>query len=304
MGSWGTRRDRRRPWTAPRSITRQAPENPPAEQTTNIERAGLRPRWVWAGFVVFPGGVRPSGTTTGAMPPRLRHQRAGWRFELRVASWSKSARVTSSASPHLIHRESVAPDGGAGVKVVAVSAPVLHRYRRPWFSAATMTAVVRRTPGRHARLRLFTQTATWLRLARPSLVRMCCTWFLGGLAPIPPAARRSHGWSTPGPPALPPPARVRPSRTATTPSRSRHAKLGPNGSTDGAAATPLPGRPHVGCPTRRSRPGWFTGACQACAQEAWRWPTSAPIDAPSWATMLSRSQTASHSTILPLATRK
>ena len=25
--------------------------------------------------------------------------------------------------------------------------------------------------------RLLTQTATWLRLARPSLVRMCCTWF-------------------------------------------------------------------------------------------------------------------------------
>jgi hypothetical protein len=42
----------------PQVITRQALENPPAEQTTNSQRGqAFAHDGVWAGFVVFPGGA-------------------------------------------------------------------------------------------------------------------------------------------------------------------------------------------------------------------------------------------------------
>jgi uncharacterized RmlC-like cupin family protein len=42
----------------PQVITRQTLENPPAEQTTNIQRGqAFAHDGVWAGFVVFPGGA-------------------------------------------------------------------------------------------------------------------------------------------------------------------------------------------------------------------------------------------------------
>jgi hypothetical protein len=54
----------------PQVITRQALENPPAEQTTNIQRGqAFAHDGVWAGLVVFPVAPRPAGITTGTMPP-------------------------------------------------------------------------------------------------------------------------------------------------------------------------------------------------------------------------------------------
>jgi uncharacterized RmlC-like cupin family protein len=42
----------------PQVITRQALENPPAEQTTNLQRGqAFAHDGVWAGFAVFPGGA-------------------------------------------------------------------------------------------------------------------------------------------------------------------------------------------------------------------------------------------------------
>jgi hypothetical protein len=42
----------------PQVITRHTLENPPAEQTTNIQRGqAFAHDGVWAGFVVFPGGA-------------------------------------------------------------------------------------------------------------------------------------------------------------------------------------------------------------------------------------------------------
>ena len=54
----------------PQVITRQALENPPAEQTTNLQRGqAFAHDGVWAGFANFPGGA-----TTG-WHHRLHHQR-------------------------------------------------------------------------------------------------------------------------------------------------------------------------------------------------------------------------------------
>jgi hypothetical protein len=54
----------------PQVITKQALENPPAEQTTSIQRGqAFAHDGVWAGFVVFPVAPRPAGITTGTTPP-------------------------------------------------------------------------------------------------------------------------------------------------------------------------------------------------------------------------------------------
>ena len=53
----------------PEVITKQELQNPPAEQSASSSQARPRPRWIWAGFAVFPGGPRPAGATTGITLP-------------------------------------------------------------------------------------------------------------------------------------------------------------------------------------------------------------------------------------------
>ena len=105
----------------PQVITRQALENPPAEQTTNLQRGqAFAHDGVWAGFAVFPGGAS-----------------TGWHHHGDYATYGyiTSGAMTVEFGPggrelveigegdfiyipgHLVHRESVAPDGGAGVAV-------------------------------------------------------------------------------------------------------------------------------------------------------------------------------------------
>ena len=105
----------------PQVITRQTLENPPAEQTTNIQRGqAFAHDGVWAGFVVFPGGAS-----------------TGWHHHGDYATYGyvTSGGMTVEFGPggselveigegdfiyipgHLVHRESVAPDGGAGALV-------------------------------------------------------------------------------------------------------------------------------------------------------------------------------------------
>jgi uncharacterized RmlC-like cupin family protein len=94
---------------------------PTAEQTTNIERGqAFAHDGLWAGFVVFPAGAS-----------------TGWHHHGDYATYGyvTSGAMTVEFGPvgselveigegdficipaHLIHRESVAPDGGAGVIV-------------------------------------------------------------------------------------------------------------------------------------------------------------------------------------------
>jgi uncharacterized RmlC-like cupin family protein len=87
----------------PQVITRQTLENPPAEQTTNIQRGqAFAHDGIWAGFVAFPGGASTGWhhhgdyatygyVTSGAMTVEFGPGA--------VASWSNSARATSSTSP-------------------------------------------------------------------------------------------------------------------------------------------------------------------------------------------------------------
>jgi uncharacterized RmlC-like cupin family protein len=105
----------------PQVITRQALENPPAEQTTNLRRGqAFAHDGVWAGFANFPGGAS-----------------TGWHHHGDYATYGyiTSGAMTVEFGPggrelveigegdfiyipgHLVHRESVAPDGGAGVAV-------------------------------------------------------------------------------------------------------------------------------------------------------------------------------------------
>jgi len=105
----------------PQVITRQTLENPPAEQTTNIQRGqAFAHDGVWAGFVVFPGGA-----STGW------HHHGGYATYGYVTSGGMMVEFGPGGSElveigegdfiyipgHLVHRESVAPDGGAGVIV-------------------------------------------------------------------------------------------------------------------------------------------------------------------------------------------
>ena len=105
----------------PQVITRQTLENPPAEQTTNIQRGqAFAHDGVWAGFVVFPGGAS-SGW----------HHHGGYATYGYVTSGAMMVEFGPGGSElveigegdfiyipgHLVHRESVAPDGGAGVIV-------------------------------------------------------------------------------------------------------------------------------------------------------------------------------------------
>jgi hypothetical protein len=61
----------------PQVITRQALANPPAEQTTNIQRGqAFAHDGVWAGFVDFPGGASTGWHHHGDYATlRLCHQR-------------------------------------------------------------------------------------------------------------------------------------------------------------------------------------------------------------------------------------
>ena len=116
----------------PQVITRQALANPPAEQTTNIQRGqAFAHAGVWAGFVDFPGGAS-----------------TGWHHHGDYATYGyvTSGAMTVEFGPggselveigegdfiyipgQLIHRESVAPDGGAGViiRVGGVGATVFN----------------------------------------------------------------------------------------------------------------------------------------------------------------------------------
>jgi uncharacterized RmlC-like cupin family protein len=86
----------------PQVITRQALENPPAEQTTNIERGqAFAHDGVWAGFVVFPGGASTGWHHHGDYATYGYVTSGGMTVEFgpRAASWSKSAREISSTSP-------------------------------------------------------------------------------------------------------------------------------------------------------------------------------------------------------------
>jgi hypothetical protein len=97
----------------PQVITRQAFANPPAEQTTSIQRGqAFAHDGVWAGFVVFPGGAS-----------------TGWHHHGDYATYGyvTSGAMTVEFGPggserveigegdfiyipgHLVHRESVAP---------------------------------------------------------------------------------------------------------------------------------------------------------------------------------------------------
>jgi uncharacterized RmlC-like cupin family protein len=105
----------------PQVITKQQLQNPPAEQTTNLQRGqAFAHDGVWAGFAVFPGGAS-----------------TGWHHHGDYATYGyiTSGAMTVEFGPggrelvqigegdfiyipgHLVHRESVAPDGGAGVAV-------------------------------------------------------------------------------------------------------------------------------------------------------------------------------------------
>jgi uncharacterized RmlC-like cupin family protein len=106
----------------PQVVTKQQLQNPPAEQTTNLQRgqAFAHDGGVWAGFAVFPGGAS-----------------TGWHHHGDYATYGyiTSGGITVEFGPggrelveigegdfiyipgHLVHRESVAPAGGAGVAV-------------------------------------------------------------------------------------------------------------------------------------------------------------------------------------------
>ena len=105
----------------PQVITKQQLQNPPAEQTTNLQRGqAFAHDGVWAGFANFPGGAS-----------------TGWHHHGDYATYGyiTSGAMTVEFGPggrelveigegdfiyipgHLVHRESVAPDGGAGVAV-------------------------------------------------------------------------------------------------------------------------------------------------------------------------------------------
>ena len=95
----------------PKVITRRTLENPPAEQTTNIQRGqAFAHDGVWAGFVDFPGGA-----STGW------HHHGDYATYGYVTGGSELVEIGEGDfiySPgRLVHRESVAPDGGAGVIV-------------------------------------------------------------------------------------------------------------------------------------------------------------------------------------------
>ena len=102
----------------PQVITKQQLQNPPAEQTTNLQRGqAFAHDGVWAGFANFPGGAS-----------------TGWHHHGDYATYGyiTSGAMTVEFGPggselvelgegdfiyipgHLVHRESVAPDGGAG----------------------------------------------------------------------------------------------------------------------------------------------------------------------------------------------
>jgi hypothetical protein len=74
---------------------------------------------IWAGFVVFPGGATTGWHHHGDYATYGYVTGGGMTVEFGPGgpSWSRSARVTSSTSPRLVHRESVAPEGGEGVIV-------------------------------------------------------------------------------------------------------------------------------------------------------------------------------------------
>jgi uncharacterized RmlC-like cupin family protein len=116
----------------PEVITRQALENPPAEQSGGMQRGqAFAHDGVWAGFAVFPGGAS-----------------TGWHHHGDYATYAyiTSGAMTVEFGPggselveigegdfiyipgHLVHRESVAAEGGAGalVRVGGVGATVFN----------------------------------------------------------------------------------------------------------------------------------------------------------------------------------
>jgi len=105
----------------PQVITRQTLENPPAEQTTNIQRGqAFAHDGVWAGFVVFPGGASTGWHHHGDYATYGYVTSGGMMVEFGPGG-SELAEIGEGdfiyIPAHLIHRESVAPDGGAGVIV-------------------------------------------------------------------------------------------------------------------------------------------------------------------------------------------
>ena len=116
----------------PEVITKQELQNPPAEQSTSMQRGrAFAHDGIWAGFAVFHGGAS-----------------TGWHHHGDYATYAyiTSGAMTVEFGPggtelvkvgegdfihlpaHLVHRESVAADGGEGVivRVGAVATTVFN----------------------------------------------------------------------------------------------------------------------------------------------------------------------------------
>lgn len=105
----------------PELVTKKQLENPPAEQSAGMQRGqAFVHEGVWAGFAAFPGGAA-----------------TGWHHHGDYATYSyiTEGRMTLEYGPgggecieaqagdsvyipaHFVHRETVAPEGGAGFLV-------------------------------------------------------------------------------------------------------------------------------------------------------------------------------------------